>query len=168
MSDLPRSKYEILDPIIAFLNALCMCLAAIFLLTNITVISIFILVVALVAFLFLFLWITRNPLSFYLVRAFIFNNLFFTSIALLFYFSLLSIITYHPLGYVLFLLPSALYLKFSHKSSAVFIPRENKEEKIQREKLNRELKKEYRYKITIGLAIILTLSSFVALIYGFY
>lgn len=167
MSDLPRSKYEILDLIFTFLNALCMSLAAIFLLSNLTVIFIFIAVVALLALVFLYLWINRNPYNFHLIRAFTFNNIFFTILTLLFYYSLLSIITYHPIGYLLLLLPS-IYLKFRRKSS--FIPNlsDNKEDRKDREDLNDNQKKNHRYKFTIVLAIILTFNSLVALIYGFY
>ncbi len=168
MSDLPRSKYKIIDLIFTFYNALCMSLGAIILLSNFTVILVYIIVIVLLALIFLFLWIGRNPFNFYLVRAFAFNNLFFTSIALLLYYFLLSFLTYHLIGYILFLLPSVLYLKFSRKSPTNPIPNDEMEEKIKREKTNDKLKKQHRYKLIIFLANVLTSISFIALIYGFY
>lgn len=167
MSDLQRSKYEILDLIFTFLNALCMSLAAIFLLTNVTVISIFIVNVIILAFLFLILWINQNPFNLHLIRAFTFNNLFFTGIALLFYFSLLDALTYHPIGYILFLTP-VFYLKFRRKSSFINTYSDNKEERIKRADLKGKRFKNNKYKIIIVSAIALTFNSLAALIYGFY
>ncbi|MBY8978744.1 MAG: hypothetical protein KGD72_00005 [Candidatus Lokiarchaeota archaeon] len=190
MSDLPRNKNEILDLIFTFLNALCMSLAAIFLLSNVIVISIFVVVVVVFACVVLFLWKSRNPFNIYLVRAFAFNNLFFIFIALMIYYSLLSTIIAHPMGYALLLIPSVFYLIKSYKFSAVTtlsdkkegamlayagktkasqqrLFRDNMEDRIKREELIAKQKKVYKYKLIIALAIILTLSSFAALIFGF-
>ena len=190
MNELPRDKYEILDIIFTFLNALCMSLAAIFLLYNLLVTIIFVVIVVFFAFVVLFLWKSRNPFNIYLVRAFAFNNLFFTFIALMFYYSLLSTITYHPVGYALLLIPSVIYLIKSYKFSAVTtfsdkgegamlayagktkasqqrLFRDNMEDRIKREELIAKQKEVYRYKIIIALTIALTLNSFVALIFGF-
>jgi hypothetical protein len=99
--------------------------------------------------------------------------------------------TEYPVGYALFLLPSGIYLLISYKFSAVINPlykkegamlamagrhkaarnlfiSDNKEERIRREELIAKQKKEYRYKLLIALAIALTLSSLLALIFGFY
>ena len=189
MSDLPRNKYEILDIIFTLLNALCMSLAAIFLLSNVIVIMIFIIVVVVFACFVFFLWKSRNPFNVYLVRAFAFNNLFFTIIALMFYYSLLSAITPHPMGYALLLIPSVFYLIKSYKFSAVTtlsdkkegamlayagkskasqqrLFRDNLEDRKKREEVIAQQKREYRYNIIIVLTIALTLSSFAALIFG--
>lgn len=191
MSDLPRNKYEIIDLIFTFLNALCMSLAAIFLLSNMIVISIFVVVVVVFACVVLFLWKSRNPFNIYLVRAFAFNNLFFTFIALMVFYSLLSTITTDPMGYALLLIPSVIYLITSYKFSAVTTPsdkregamlayagkskasqqrlfRDNLEDRKKREEVIAQQKKEYGYKIIIVLTIALTLSSFAALIFGLY
>jgi len=191
MNDLPRDKYDILDIIFTFLHTLCMSLTAIFLLRNLIVSLIFVIVVVLFAFVVLFFWISRNPFNIYLVRAFAFNNLFFTFTALMFFFSMLSVITTHPLGYALLLFPSVIYLLISYKFSAVTTPsdkkegamlamagrtkaselrlfRDNMEERIKREELIAKQKKVYRYKLIITLTIALSLSSFAALIFGFY
>ncbi|MBY9020476.1 MAG: hypothetical protein KGD67_05420 [Candidatus Lokiarchaeota archaeon] len=189
MSDLPRSKYEILDLIFTLLNALCMSLAAIFLLSNVIVIVIFIVVVVVFAFVVFLLWKSRNPFNIYLVRAFAFNNLFFTIIALIFFYSMLSAITTHPMGYALLLIPAVIYLIKSYKFSAVTtlsdkkegamlayagkskasqqrLFRDNLEDRKKREEVIAQQKREYRYKIIIVLTIALTLSSFAALIFG--
>jgi len=190
MNDLPRDKYEILDIIFTFLHTLCMSLTAIFLLYNLIVSLIFVSVIVLLAFVVLFLWKSRNPFNIYLVRAFAFNNLFFTIIALMFYYSLLSAITTSPVGYALLLLPSVFYLISSYKFSAVTTPsdkkegamlayagrtkasrrrlfRDNMEDRLKREELIAKQKEVYRYKLIIALTIALTLSSFTALIFGF-
>ncbi len=191
MSDLPRNKYEILDLIFTFLNALCMSLAAIFLLSNVIVISIFVVAVVVFACVAFYLWKSRNPFNIYLVRAFAFNNLFFTIIALMIFYSLLSTIIAHPMGYALLLIPSVFYLITSYKFSAVTTPsdkregamlayagkskasqqrlfRDNLEDRMRREEVIAKQKTEYKYKIIIVLTILLTLSSFAALAFGFY
>ena len=191
MNDLPRNKYDILDLIFTFLNALCMSLAAILLLSNLIVSLIFVIVVVLFAFVVLYFWRARNPFDIYLVRVFAFNNLFFTFIALMFYYSMLSVITDYPIGYALLLFPSVIYLIKSYKFSAVTTPsdkiegamiayagrtkasrqrlfRDNLEERIKLEELIAKQKEEYNYKLMIALSIVLTLSSFTALIFGFY
>ena len=191
MNDLPRGKYEILDLIFTFFNALCMVLSAILLLNNLIVAIIYVSIIVLIAFVVLFLWISRNPFNIYLVRAFAFNNLFFTFIALMIFYSLLSPITTAPVGYALLLLPSIFYLIFSFKYSAITLTKDkraglmlayagrskaarrlfikdNPEEGIKREELIAKQKKVYRYKIIIALVIVLTLSSFYALSSGFY
>jgi len=191
MNDLPRSKYEILDLIFIFLIELCMVLTAIFLLYNLIVSLIFVFVVAFFAFAVLFLWISTNPFYIYLVRAFAFNNFIFTFITLMIFFSKLSATpTEYPFGYALLLLPSGIYLLISYKFSAVTTPsdkvvgsmlavagktkaseiylfRDDPEERINREKLIAKQKEEYRYKIIITLGVALTLSSLLALIFGF-
>jgi len=166
-----------------------MSLAAIFLLSNVIVIMIFIIVVVVFACFVFFLWKSRNPFNVYLVRAFAFNNLFFTIIALMFYYSLLSAITPHPMGYALLLIPSVFYLIKSYKFSAVTtlsdkkegamlayagkskasqqrLFRDNLEDRKKREEVIAQQKREYRYNIIIVLTIALTLSSFAALIFG--
>ena len=190
MDDLQRDKYEILDIIFTFLHALCMSLTAIFLLSNLIVSLIFVIVVVLYAFVVVFLWKTRNPFNIYLVRAFAFNNLFFTFIALIFFSSMPSVTTDYPVGYVLLLFPSGIYLIISFKFSAVSLSRDkragamlaftgktkasrrlfirdNPEEGKKREELIAKQKNEYRYNLIIALTIAFTLSSFVALIFGF-
>ena len=168
MSDLPRNKYEIIDLIFTFLNALCMSLAAIFLLSNMIVISIFVVVVVVFACVVLFLWKSRNPFNIYLVRAFAFNNLFFTFIALMVFYSLL--ITSYKFSAVT--TPSdkreGAMLAYAGKSKASQqrLFRDNLEERIKREEVIAQQKKEYRYKIIIVLTIALTLSSFAALVFG--
>ena len=192
MTDLPRNKYEILDMIFTFFIALCMVLSAIFILSNLIVSLIFVVVVVLFAFWVLFLWISRNPFNIYLVRTFAFNNFIFTFIAIVLLYSRLSpTLTENPVRYALFLLPSGIYLLISYKWSAVINPlykrpgamlamagrhkaarnlfiSDNKEERLKREELIAKQKKEYRYKLLIALAITLTLSSLLALIFGFY
>jgi heme/copper-type cytochrome/quinol oxidase subunit 4 len=192
MNDLPRNKYEILDIVFTFLIALCMVLTAILILSNMIVSLIFVIVVVLFAFVVLFLWISRNPFNIYLVRALAFNNFYFTFIALiLFSYRLSYIITGHRLGYTLLLFPSGIYLIISFKFSAVstlrdkrvgamlafagrtkasrrLLFKDNMEERIKREELIAKQKKVYRYKLIIALTIALTLSSFAALIFGFY
>jgi len=192
MNDLPRDKYEILDIIFTFLIELCMVLTAIFLLSNLIVSIIFVILVALFAFMVLFLWISRNPFNIYLVRAYAFNNFFFTFITLIIFFSKLSAtLIEYPFGYALLLLPSGIYILISYKFSAVTTPsdkivgsmlamagrtkaaerylfRDNPEEIRKREEIFAKQKREYRYKFIIALAIGLTLSSFAALIFGFY
>jgi len=139
----------------------------------------------------LYLWIARNPFNIYLVRAFAFNNFFFTFIALILFYSRLSItLTEYFLGYVLLLFPSGIYLLISYKWSAVSILKDkragvmlaytgrtkasrrlffkdNKEDRIEREELIVKQKKEYNINLIIALTIALTLSSFTALIFGF-
>ena len=190
MNDLPRDKYEILDIIFTFLIELCMVLTAIFLLYNLIVSSIFVIIVALFAFVVLFLWISRNPFYIYLVRAFAFNNFIFTFITLMIFYSKYSpTISDYP-GYFLLLFPSGIYLLISYKFSAVttlsdkregamlamagktkaseiYLFRDDPEERINREKLIAKQKEEYRYKIIITLGVALTLSSLLALIFGF-
>jgi len=189
MNDLPRDKYEILDLIFTFLIELCMILTAIFLLSNLIVSIIFVIVVALFAFFVLFLWIARNPFNIYLIRAFAFNNFIFTFITLIIFFSNFSpTITDYP-GYILLLFPSGIYLIISFKFSAVFSTlykregamlayagrtkasrriffADNPEERIKREEVIAKQKEVYEYKLIIALAVALTLSSFLALIFG--
>jgi len=168
-----------------------MSLAAIFLLSNVIVISIFVVTVVVFACVAFYLWKSRNPFNIYLVRAFAFNNLFFTFIALLIFFSILSAITTYPMGYALLLIPSVFYLIISYKFSAVTTPsdkregamlayagksiasqqrlfRDNMEDRIKREEVIAKQKTEYKYKIIIVLTILITLSSFAALAFGFY
>jgi len=94
------------------------------------------------------------------------------------------------MGYALLLIPSVIYLIISYKFSAVTtlsdkregamlayagktkasqqrLFRDNPEERIKREELIAKQKEVYRYKIIIALTIVLTLSSFAALIFGF-
>ncbi len=192
MNDLPRNKYEILDIIFTFLHILCIFLTAILILSNLIVSLLFIIIVVIITFAVLFLWISRNPFNIYLIRAFAFNNFFFTFIALiLFYSSLSTTLTEYPLGYALLLFPSGFYLIISYKWSAVTILKDkragamlayagrtkasrrlffkdNMEERIKRKELITKQKKVYRYKLIIALTIALTLSSFAALIFGFY
>ena len=190
MNDLPRDKYEILDIIFTFLHTLCISLTAIFLLSNRIVSLIFVIVVVLFAYVVLYFWRARNPFNIYLVRAFAFNNLFFTFIALIFYYSMFSAITTHPVGYALLLFPSGIYLIISFKFSAVSLSSnkrvgarlaftgntkasrhlffvDNPEEGKKREELIAKQKNEYRYNLIIALAIAFTLSSSAALIFGF-
>jgi len=168
-----------------------MSLAAIFLLSNVIVISIFFVAVVVFACVAFYLWKSRNPFNIYLVRAFAFNNLFFTFIALLIFYSILSAITTYPMGYALLLIPSFFYLIISYKFSAVTTPsdkregamlayagkskasqqrlfRDNMEDRIKREEVIAKQKTEYKYKIIIVLTILITLSSFAALAFGFY
>ncbi|MBA7652068.1 hypothetical protein ES703_59897 [subsurface metagenome] len=192
MNDLPRDKYEILDIVFTFLIALCMVLTAILILSNLIVSLIFIIVVVLIAFVILFLWISRNPFYIYLIRAFAFNNFYFTFIALILFSSRLSyIITGYQLNYPLLLFPSIIYLIISIKFSTVptlrdkkvgailafagrtkasrrLFFKDNMEEKIKREELIAKLKKVYKLNLIIALTIALTLSSFAALIFGFF
>lgn len=190
MNDLPRDKYEILDIVFTFLHTLCMSLTAIFLLYNLIVSLIFIIVVVLFAFVVFFLWKSRNPFNIYLIRAFAFNNLFFTIIALMIFYSMLSTIAAHPVAYALLLFPSVVYFIKSYKFSAVTtlsdkkegamlayagkteasqqrLFRDNMDDRIKRDELIAKQKEVYRYKIIIALTIALTLNSFVALIFGF-
>ncbi len=146
--------------------------------------------VVLFALVVLNLWRSRNPFNIYLVRAFAFNNFIFTFITLLIFFSTYNpILTDYP-GYHILLIPSGIYLLISYKFSAVTtlsdkkegamlamagrtkaselrLFRDNKEERIKREELIAKQKEEYKYKLIIGLAITLTLSSFAALSFGF-
>ena len=191
MNDTPRNKYEILDLIFTFLIALCMSLTSILILSNLIVSIIFAIMVVLFALVVLNLWRSRNPFNIYLVRAFAFINFIFTFITLLIFFSTYNpILTDYP-GYILLLIPSGIYLLISYKFSAVTtlsdkkegamlamagrtkaselrLFRDNKEERIKREELIAKQKEEYKYKLIIGLAITLTLSSFAALSFGFY
>ena len=191
MNEIPRNKYEILDIIFTLLIALCMALTSIFILSNLIVSIIFAIMVVLFALVVLYLWRSRNPFYIYLVRAFAFNNFIFTFITLLIFFSTYNpILTDYP-GYILLLIPSGIYLLISYKFSAVTtlsdkregamlamagrtkaselrLFRDNKEERIKREEIIAKQKEEYKYKLIIGLAIALTLSSFAALIFGFY
>ena len=191
MNDLPRNKYEIMDIIFTFLIELSMVLTAILIFPNLIVSLIFVIVVALFAFVVFFLWISRNPFYIYLVRAFAFNNFFFTFITLILLYSrLFATLTEYPFGYILLLLPSGINLLISYKFSAVTTPsdkvvgsmlamagrtkaseiylfRDDPEERINREKLIAKQKEEYRYKIIITLGVALTLSSLLALIFGF-
>ncbi len=192
MKDSPRNKFEILDLIFIILNSLCMILSAIFLLSNLIVSLIFVVIVVFFAFLALFLWISRNPFNVYLVRAIAFNNFIFTLLALSLYYSRLpGTLSEYPLGYVLLLLPSGIYFiisfKFSaystyvdkkqaakltfagsHKAAEQHIFKYSLEEKLRREEAIVKQKKVYRYNLIIALAIVLTLSCFIAIIYGFY
>ena len=191
MNDLPRDKYEILDIIFTFLHTLCIFLTAILILSNLIVSLIFIAMVVIIAFVVLFLWISRNPFNIYLIRAFAFNNFFFTFIALmLFYSRPLTTLTVFPLGYVIFLFPSVIYLLISYKFSAVTtisdkkegamlayagrtnasllrLFRDHMEDRTKREELIAKWKKEYKQKLIIALIIALTLSSIAALIFGY-
>jgi len=152
----------------------------------------FVIVIVFFACVVLFLCISRNPFNVYFVRAFAFNNFIFTFIALMLFFSMFSgVLTEYPLVYALLLFPSGIYLLISFKFSAVTtisdkkegamlayagrskaarrrLFRDNPEERIKREELIAKQKKEYRYNVIIALAIILTLSSFAALIFGLY
>lgn len=192
MNDLPRKKFEILDIIFIILSTLCLFLTAILILSNLIVSLIFITIVVLIAFVVLFFWISRNPFNIYLIRTFAFNNFFFTFIALILFYSRSSTtLTEYPLGYVLLLFPSGIYLLISYKWSAVTILKDkragvmlaytgrtkasrrlffkdNMEDRINREDLIAKQKKVYRYKLIIALSIALTLSSIATLIFGFY
>jgi len=191
MNDLQRDKYEILDIIFTFLIALCMVLTAIFLLKNLIVSLIYVIVVVLFAFVVIFLWKSRNPFNVYLVRAFAFNNFIVTFITLIIFFTNFTpTSTYYPV-YPALLIPSGIYFLISFKYSTfstVFhkgasaglayvgmtkaseriLFGENREEIMKREALIAKQRKEYRYKIIIILIVALTLSSFAALIFGFY
>jgi hypothetical protein len=169
-----------------------MFLTAIFLLHNLIVSLIFVIVVVLFAFVVLFFWILRNPFNIYLIRAFALNNFFFTFIALILFSSKISATpTEYQLGYPLLLFPSVLYLIIMLKFSAFslrrdkraglmlaytgrseaarnLLIRDNMEEKIKRKELIAKQKKEYNQNLIIALTIALTLSSFAALIFGFY
>ena len=191
MSDTPKAKNRILDLIITLFNSLCMVLTAFLVLSNLTVSLIFVSSVVFITLMFLFFWISRNPFSIYLVRAFAFNNLFFTFIALMVFYSLLSPISTSQLGYVLLLLPSIFYLTISFKFSSIskladkrvgaslaymgrtkaaehYLYQDNLGDKKRREETITKLKEVYPYKIIITLVVILTLSSFYALNVGFY
>ncbi len=191
MDNNPRDKYEILDLIFTFLNTLCMVLTAFYLLNNLIISLMYSIAIVTFACVVLYLWIARNPFNIYLVRAFAFNNFFFTFIALILFYSRLSItLTEYFLGYVLLLFPSGIYLLISYKWSAVSILKDkragvmlaytgrtkasrrlffkdNKEDRIEREELIVKQKKEYNINLIIALTIALTLSSFAALIFGF-
>ncbi len=191
MDNNPRDKYEILDLIFTFLNTLCMVLTAFYLLNNLIISLMYSIAIVTFACVVLYLWIARNPFNIYLVRAFAFNNFFFTFIALILFYSRLSItLTEYFVGYVLLLFPSGIYLLISYKWSAVSILKDkragvmlaytgrtkasrrlffkdNKEDRIEREELIVKQKKEYNINLIIALTIALTLSSFAALIFGF-
>ena len=90
-------------------------------------------------------------------------------------------IAIHPISGNVFILASVgnLLIVFSRegamlamagrtKASELRLFRDNKEERIKREEIIAKQKEEYKYKLIIGLAIALTLSSFAALIFGFY
>ena len=192
MTDLPRNKYEILDIIFTFLNVLCMFLTAILILSNIIVSLIYVTIVVLIASVVLFYWVSRNPFNIYLIRAIAYNNFIFTLIALiLFYSKFFTTLTEYQVGYALLLLPSGIYLIISYKWSAVINPlykrpgamlayagrteaamnllvSENKEERMKREEIIAKQKKVYRYKFIIALSIMLSFSSLIALVFGFY
>ncbi len=108
------------------------------------------------------------------------------------FYSRLSItLTEYFVGYVLLLFPSGIYLLISYKWSAVPILKDkragvmlaytgrtmasrrlffkdNMEDRIAREELIAKQKREYNLNLIIALTIALTLSSFAALIFGFY
>ncbi len=192
MSDKPRDKYEILYIIFTFLFALCMSLTAIFILSNLLISLLFVIVIVFFACVVLFLCISRNPFTVYLVRAFAFNNFFFTFITLIIFFSEFTPTSANYIGYALFLFPSVIYLIISYKLSAISLSRDkragallaytihtpkdaqrlfvrdNIEDLIKREEVIAKQKEEYRYKLIIVLGIAFTLSSFGALIFGFY
>jgi hypothetical protein len=154
---------------------------------------IYVIIVVLFAFVILFYWVSRNPFNLYLIRAFAFNNLFFTFIALILFFSRISIaLTEYPVIFVFFLFPSGVYLVITFKWSNISIPKDksvgsllaftgrtkaaqrlffndnNMEDRIKQEELITKQKKVYKYKLIIASTIALTLSSFAALIFGFY
>lgn len=168
-----------------------MILTSIFILSNFIVTLIYIIIVSLIAFAILFFWRSQNPFNVYLVRAFTFNNLFFTIVALMIFYSLLSRVTPVPIGYNILLLPSVGYLLFSLKSPSLSTRRDKKagarlayigrfkaaknlffsetlEERKKREELIVKLKKEHNFKFIVALIVVLTLSSFTALTLGFY
>lgn len=126
MSDEPRDKYEILDLIFTLFHSICMSLAAIFLLSNLIVSLILVFVVVFFTLSLLYFWRAQNPFNIYLIRALAINNLFFTFIALIYYYSLLSVITPSPVVYVLLLFPSGLYLLISFKFSSIPMTRDKK------------------------------------------
>ena len=191
MNDLPRDKYEILDIIFTFLIAVCTVLTAIFLLHNLMVSLIYVIVVVLFTFVVLYLWITRNPFNLYLIRAFAFNNFIVTFITLAIFFTNFTPTSPDLPGYILLLIPSVIYfiisLKFSTISSIlsrragvmlayagrtrasrrIFFG-DHPEEIMKRKQLIAKQKEVYRYNLIIALIIALTLSSFAALIFGFY
>ncbi len=191
MSDIQRNKYEILDIIFSLLHSLCISISAIFLLSNLIVSIIFVFAVIFFTLVVLYFWKAQNPFNIYLIRALAFSNLFFTFTALIFYFSLLSVLTAYPGGYVLLLFPSIIYLIISFKFNSSTVARandkraglalnitgrtkaarrmffgDNPEEGKKREEFIAKQKEEHKYKIIIGLAIALTLSSLTALIFG--
>ena len=191
MNEVPRDKYEILDVIFTFFHAICMILTAFFILSNLIVSLIYTTIIVLFVLVVLLLWRSQNPLKIYLVRALSFNNLFFTLIALITFYSLLSPVNNFPIGYDLLLIPSVVYLLISLKFTS-FAPRrdkkagamlaytgrskaaqnlffaDNPEERRKREEFIATQKKEYKFKRIIALIIVLTLSSFTALTLGFY
>ena len=190
MDDISRDKYEFLDLIFTFLNTLCMILTAFFLLNNLTIALIYGIAIVIFAFVVLYLWIGRNPFNIYLIRAFAFNNLVFTFISLILFFSNFAhTLTEYP-GYILFLFPSGIYLLISYKFSAVTLPydkktgamlaytgrteasrlqffRDNMEERKNREDLVAKQKKVHRYKLLVVLSISLSLINLLALIFGY-
>ena len=191
MNDVQRDIYDALDLFFTFLNSLCMILTAIFILSNFIMSLIYIIIVVLFAILILYFWRSQNPFNVYLVRAFTFNNLFFTFVALMIFFSLLSRVTTVPIGYNILLLPSIVYLIVSFKSPSLSTRRDKRagailaytgrteaarnlflseslEERKQREELIANLKKEHNFKIILVLIVFLTLSSLTALTFGFY
>ena len=191
MSDTPRNKYEILDIIFTIIHSLCISISAIFLLSNLIVSILFVFVVVFFTLAVLYFWKAQNPFNIYLIRALAFSNLFFTFTALVFYFSSLSYLTTYPVGYVLLLFPSIIYLLISFKFKSSTVARandkraglalnrtgrtkaarrmffgENPEEGQKREEFLAKQKKEHKYNIIICLAIAITLSSLTALIFG--
>ncbi len=190
MDEISRDKYEILDLIFTFLNTLCMVLTAFFLLNNLIISLIYGIFIVIFAFVVLYLWIARNPLNIFLIRAFALNNFIFTFISLILFFSNFAhTLTEYP-GFILFLFPSGIYLVISYNFTAVTLPydkktgamlaytgrteasrlqffRDNMEERKNREELVAKQKKGHRYKLIIVLTIFLTLISLLTLILGF-
>ena len=190
MNDVSRDKYEILDLVFTFFHSLCMILTAFFLLSNLIVSLLYTIIVVLFVLVVLFMWKSQNQFTVYLIRALSFNNLFFSLIALIIFYSLLSPFNYFPVGYDLLLFPSIIYLIFSLKFPTLSPRRDkragamlaytgrtkaarnlffqdNPEERRRREELIAKQKKEYKFKRIIALILVLTLSSFTALAFGF-
>jgi hypothetical protein len=120
-----------------------------------------------------------------------FSNLIVTFITLVIYFSNFSPSPTNYPGFILLLVPSAIYLIISFRFSAVTTPsdkkegamlalvglpkaaqrrmfRDNPEEREQREELIAKQKKTHKYNLVIGLCIALIVTSLLALIFGVY
>lgn len=189
MNDLSRRKFEFLNLLFTIFFAVCMVLASIFLLYNLIVSIIFICVIILFTFEVIILWKSRNPFNIYLVRTFAANNFIFILITLIVFYLKFYLTTTANVGYVILLFPSGIYLLLSFKFSAITTPSDKKEgamlayagkteasrlrlfrydpeEERKREELMAKQKEEYRFKLIVGLGIIFTLSTIIALIFG--
>ena len=191
MTENPKNKYRYFDLIFTLINAISIVLIAIFILDNLIVSMIFVAIVVLIATVFLIYWNTRNPFNIYLVRSFAFNNLFFTFVALLIYYSLVSPVPQFQLGFFFLLFPPIFYLVFSFRFSYIsmvmdkrtgaalavtgrtkaaqrYFFKDTLENKMHRREEIAKLKKANPHKNIIVLAIVLAINSLIALSLGFF